>query len=473
MRFGSMLFVLAAACCSSVRAAAPATTQSSGVAPIIYQSEYDWYRRNCVEAYEKFGRHDPRWDAAARRMLTAYAHLHSQEMLPIGGDDDDEILDARSTTLKYKCDDPLVLHITGRAMAYWHRKQEDITDYTLRAAEGLRKSEYHPVFKCYALLRAAECKAIAKESIPESLQQARQFLDDAVAQIPAVLDDPKLPRVVLFNLIDSVGDASELVTRDREMYAARAFKIVDEKCKDRSLVLTISARFHAAHGWDARGGGFADNVSDEQFKTMAKRLVLAAEAGEAAFELDPKNVLAPLVMLRVELGQGEGRARMEQWFARAVAADPNCYEAYWRKLLYLEPKWYGSVKEMIGFARQSANKANWNAGTPLILIEAHLDASRYTADGYQPKPQPAYFKDPRVWNDVKRVYDEYLKRFPESLYHRSRYAQIACWAEQWQEADKQFKTMGDKFSFAYFRNRSVYQRVRAELETKLNAAAGR
>jgi hypothetical protein len=67
------------------------------------------------------------------------------------------------------------------------------------------------------------------------------------------------------------------------------------------------------------------------------------------------------------------------------------------------------------------------------------------------------------------VYDAYLKRFPNALYHRSRYAELATWAGKWKEADAQFRTMGDQFSYTHFRNGTAYRRVRAEVEAKLAA----
>lgn len=430
----------------------------------------NWFQQHVVAAYEKVGHRDDKWNAPARQMLSAFARMHSVDRSPTL-DEDDIILTQSAATRKQKCSDPMVLYITVRSMEYWNRAPESIAVYALQCAETMQESGYHPIYKSKALLRAAEYKFRSKKDVGESMKEARTLLERAVEHVEAVAQDADLPREMVYSLIEEIGEVSREVTRDRQEFAVRAFKLLDANCKDRSLVLSVMGKFYADYAWDARGLGFADQVNDENIKLMAERLKPAALAAEEAWTLDQHNVRASLVMPQVELGQGEGRERMETWFKRAMIADPDSYRACGRKLHYLEPKWYGDdVEDMLAFGRECLSGGNWEAGIPLILVDAHLAAARYTEDGYQPKPSPAYFANPLTWADVKKVYDEYLRRVPDSLYHRSRYAQIAAWAGQWAEADKQFKVMGDKFSYNYFRTRTKYRAARAEVETHLHEA---
>jgi hypothetical protein len=72
-------------------------------------------------------------------------------------------------------------------------------------------------------------------------------------------------------------------------------------------------------------------------------------------------------MITVELGQGRGRPRMEQWFQRAMSLSPNYYEACYAKLHYLQPKWFGSNEDMLEFAGECVNSSKWGGHVPLIL----------------------------------------------------------------------------------------------------------
>jgi hypothetical protein len=51
---------------------------------------------------------------------------------------------------------------------------------------------------------------------------------------------------------------------------------------------------------------------------MKDRLNIAAGALEEAWQLDPKDARICQEMMRVELGQGKGRARLETWFQRGM-----------------------------------------------------------------------------------------------------------------------------------------------------------
>ena len=65
---------------------------------------------------------------------------------------------------------------------------------------------------------------------------------------------------------------------------------------------------------------------------------------------------------------------MELWFDRAMELDPNDYDACYYKLYYLEPKWYGSVKDMLDFGRECVDSKVWGGRVPLVLTDAHYAA---------------------------------------------------------------------------------------------------
>lgn len=460
IRFGACV-VLVLGCCSSLTCAAAVPER---------EKLKRWFQANVVEAYDKTGQRDAKSDAAARQMVAAFARMHSVDRSPTR-DEDDILLEQSAITRKHKCADPMVLYITVRSMEHWHRAPEAIAPYAAQCAEAMQTSAYHPAYKCKSLLRAAQYKMKSKTDIAASIRAARELLERATAHVDAIAADRDVPREIVLDVIEDIGEVSREVTGSREHFAAKAFKTLDARCKDRSLVLTAMANFYRDYAWDARGRGFADQVNEENFELMAERLEPAAMAAEEAWTIDNNNSFACRAMLGIELGQGEGRERMETWFKRAMAADPDSYDACMNKLQYLEPKWYGAdVNDMLAFGRECLAGGNWDVGLPLVLIDAHLAAARYTADGYQPRPSPAYFRDdPQAWADVKQVYDEYLRRLPDSLYHRSRYAQIAAWAGQWAEADEQFKAMGDKISYGYFRTGTKYRAARAEVEQHVHA----
>ena len=176
-------------------------------------------------------------------------------------------------------------------------------------------------------------------------------------------------------------------------------------------------------------------------------------------------------MLSVELGQGKGRTHLEEWFRRAMKADPGNYSACSSKLYYLEPKWYGSEEEMLAFGGECLATENWNARLPFVLINAQF-AGPLPADQegkidlksgkYSEQSKVEYYQRPGVWEDVKAVYEPYLKQFPKAVNDRSMFAKLACWCGRWDEARRQFLILGEKPSLTAFGGREEYDRLREE-----------
>jgi hypothetical protein len=143
-------------------------------------------------------------------------------------------------------------------------------------------------------------------------------------------------------------------------------------------------------------------------------------------------------MLKVELGQGKGRARMETWFKRAMEANPDNRDACTRKMLYLEPKWHGTPDDMINFARECKAGQNWRAFIPFAVESAYREMLPYLKD-----PQ-AYFSTPAAWNDIDSLYVPFLRVYATNSTARNNYTRFACLAGKWDIARQQFDILGTK-----------------------------
>jgi hypothetical protein len=217
---------------------------------------------------------------------------------------------------------------------------------------------------------------------------------------------------------------------------------------DKSTVLTIRGIFNVNYAWDARGTGWANTVTEEGWRLMRERLAKAANALDEAWHLDPTNSDAADEMLAVELGQGQGRDRMELWFNRAMKANPDDYEACVNKLYYLEPKWYGSADEMLKFGEECVKGGNWDSGIPYIYVKAHLDLAAYTeAVGAQDGEAVYFTSHPEAWDEIRAVHQELMKHRPMSNYKKMEFARIAAWMGHWKEANQMLDEAGGPADF--------------------------
>lgn len=226
---------------------------------------------------------------------------------------------------------------------------------------------------------------------------------------------------------------------DRRADFDRVYAVVARELAGTPEPLLLKGEFYLQWAWDARGGGTAAEVSEENMGLFRERLGIAQEALSQAYELDKSDPRAAVAMVRACRGLGDDRPAMEKWFNRAMAADPDAYEACAQKLEYLEPFWYGNgrLDEVQKFVRECRESGNFRGRIPLILVDAQLRLARLTND------PAAYLSNPHVWEGIRGAYEAQLARFPDDRYDRTRYATLAAWSGQSGDAMRQFNILGN------------------------------
>jgi len=431
----------------------------------------DWHHKTSLDVFDANIPAYAHWAAPARIALAAAVGIWSSEGEPTG--DGDMILWREGYyAVQAHCTDPLVLYARAQNLAlFTPRDVAGVLGASRRVERSIENSKYPPIRKLYAALRLAQRLAESKSSAPKDAAEIERLVALGKTLFPQVLADPDLPRRELIHLFDVIGDASIAIHKDRRTLPAQLFDMLEGAKIDRGTMLTVQGYFNVDYAWDARGGGWANTVTADGARLMAQRLKKAQGALEEAWRLNPSNSDAAACMIRVELGQGEGRDRMEKWFDRAVAADPDNYGAYQAELYYLQPKWYGSIEDMVAFGRQCLAKANWDGSIPMVVIDAHMDAAHYTANGWQPSADPAYFQgNEAAWQDIKAAYAGYSLHTPRNDYQKLQYAKLAGWCGHWDEAHRTFLQLGKAFDPRIFSSELEQNKFAAEAADR--AAAG-
>lgn len=210
----------------------------------------------------------------------------------------------------------------------------------------------------------------------------------------------------------------------------RSFNEVDPA---NPVKLELDGDFYVEDAWNARGGGWGNTITEEGGRLFGERLAKAAAILEPLYTQYPGETGTCLAMMTVELGQGQGRDRMEMWFQRAIKIDPEDMQPYNSKEYYLQPRWYGSVEDIMTFGRECVKTGFWSDKIPMILPGGIRRAAELDESIYQ---------DPAVWAWVDIVYREYLARYPDALHYRTRYAVDAYHAGYFDIAREQLKILG-------------------------------
>lgn len=434
--------------------------------------EQDWDERTALESYGQVGKHDPRWDALVAKAVHLYCTTCNDSYPP-------EAREALEAALEAGCDDPMVVSMAAFVLERRGAEPRQIPRLYDQADQDFRVSRYPAGRKIWNTIRyisllhrtsSAEANAGGSKFLARADLKKWEYLRTELdGQWPAAAKEGGPPTRVLAIALRLIS-ITKSATMELEPLYKEISPFIDAALPGKPEPLVLKGSFYIDWAWEARGTDFADKVADVGWKLFAQRLVVAEQALNKAYAIDPTDPAAPTYMLSVELGQGKGNEVMELWFKRAMDADPDNYQACLSKIYYLQPKWHGSVNEVLNFAQECYRTGNYRAHMPMILAEAHL----YLSADLPQAQKDLYFANPAVWRDIQRVYEPYLRVERDDVDARSAYCGYACRAGRWSIAAKQFDLLGANVVPAYFGYGTVdeVKELRQKAKSKATPADG-
>lgn len=412
-----------------------------------------WNQATLLDAYEQFGRKNVKWDDKAREALSEFANARSGKALEpelraeLAGDYAQE-------AVALGCDDPMVRYLycrfasrnSSRPLDYWQNEFR-------HTAKDMAGSGYSQIRKFYANDRAAN--VLWKNRDTNLWLEVVQFRRAAMSDLAGVLEDKSLPIEEVAEacaaLLDTVGRNPKEVTDAYNMIEKPLFK----NWPKAAAAYFVKGQFYYEFAWRARGGGYADKVSEQGWKPFKENLEVAEKAFNQAWALDPGDFRIPTEMIEMAVSQQKARPEMEQWFDRAMNLNTNNYSACLKKLRYLSPKWYGSPEEMTRFGRECVESPKWGGRVPLILVDAHWQLAQFLS----PAQRRVYWQDTGVWTDIKNAYEKFFRLYPEvtGSYH-AYYARYAAWAEHWETFNEQLPLIRD-LDYEFFGGKAAFDKL--------------
>lgn len=171
---------------------------------------------------------------------------------------------------------------------------------------------------------------------------------------------------------------------------------------------TSRAAARVSWAWEARGSGWAKDVSEQAWATFRERLELALADVERAMELDPTNHAAPAAGITVAMGLSLGRDVAQRFLVAAEAADPGETFAHRKMLTFLQPRWFGEPGELVAFARKAVRDRPDEPSRGLLLLDAHRYVSYDRGE--------AYLRQREVVAEVVPALDRVNEAYPKSTY---------------------------------------------------------
>ncbi|MCA9775377.1 MAG: DUF4034 domain-containing protein [Candidatus Eremiobacteraeota bacterium] len=120
--------------------------------------------------------------------------------------------------------------------------------------------------------------------------------------------------------------------------------------------------------WQARGGGWASEVTEEGWELFRTRLERAVPHLEkAANKGEDPYALAELI--RAGMGLGYSRDKVRGYLESAIAVDPYyAHEPYKAYAQYLMPRWHGEPGELESYIEESVERTRSKLGDSLYMV---------------------------------------------------------------------------------------------------------
>ena len=409
------------------------------------RAEWKWHEESALRDYRAVGKHNAAWDALAEDAIRKF-------VVPPDFAEQGAARAALDKAISAGCDDPLLLYLHARRIELDDNLDPGRLDELYqRAVIAMEKSKYSPYRKCVAIIRFYYCKweyegAKAKSSPkptghlpPDVVDMMCQHLHEAQRLWPQAVTEPGAPIRDILEIGHQILRAYSTLPGDWKVVLDHVIAPLEQTFPDRVEVQAFKGRFYEQYAWLVLPNHSQANASEEQLRLMRERLEIAKQILQKAWERDPTQSEPPTLMLALVMSLHEGREAEDLWFNRAMDADPDNKDACDRMLWALDPyKWPdGDQQQMLAFARKCFDGQNWYARIPWLLVDAHDVLAKESGD------EDEYYGQPAVWQDLRRVYDPYLRVSPDDAATRSRFAYFACRCRQWAEARRQFDLLGD------------------------------
>ena len=206
-----------------------------------------------------------------------------------------------------------------------------------------------------------------------------------------------------------------------------------EKFPDSVTARVAHADFLVKYGWHARGTGYSNEVTEEAWALLAKRLAEARTILEAAKNLPVKCPVLWEVLMEVAIGQSWSKAEFAKLFEEAKAIEPRYYPQDFVQARFLMVRSHGEAGDWEAAAEKEIDRPNG------LGLEGY---ARVVSD------QRGYYDDvftetKASWPKTREGFDLLRKRYPDSAEILNTYCRLACIAGEKAHAKKLFDKIGD------------------------------
>jgi hypothetical protein len=188
------------------------------------------------------------------------------------------------------------------------------------------------------------------------------------------------------------------------------------KFPDSTTAMTATAMYWKEFGWFARGLGYANSVSRDQWATFKSRVEKARGLFEAVRARKDKDAAWYEGMLSVALVQRWPEPVFEAVYQEGTEHFPGHLPLYYVKAARLSPRWGGSQPALSSYVDSVVKATSKDMGETMY---ARLNWSSWNWE--------MFIDGQADWPRMKRGFERLMKDYPD-LWNLNAYAKFACLA---------------------------------------------
>jgi hypothetical protein len=325
------------------------------------------------------------------------------------------------------------LNIRARLAAYEHDWKKSLAEFFAMRAKDKRHSD-SDYYTALGQVNPAAAKYTQPANL-EKLLQDKQFakLDEIASSLR---QKPEVLPSGYWTLDDFYSDLSDVERSDSDRKWQEYFSLLDAwiKASPQSPTPKIAkAGALVDYAWKARGGGYANTVSDDGWRLMKERLQQADELLKAANALPVKCPHMYYEWQTVALGQGWELKQYDHLIADAQKNYPTYAPALMHKTYFVQPRWHGKEGDAETFMKQAADKVGGTDGDILYARLVWYLQSLNLSD--------KFFAENKVdWKRTERGMQAIIKRYPHDTMPRAELIRLALDANHEDVAKHVFDT---------------------------------
>lgn len=215
--------------------------------------------------------------------------------------------------------------------------------------------------------------------------------------------------------------------------------------------LIALAQAYVDIGFQGRGGGYSDTVSESGWQALGAGASLAKAALREAAALPTKCPHWYFVSEKVALAEGSSIETQNKLLAELINLEPEYYHFYREMAEYLKTKWYGNQGAMETFADQMSARLGGREGQ---FVYFEIASMAYCECGDQ---SPHRFD----WARIKQGYQALQELYGNSNLKLNRMALMASKFHDKPAASEAFTVIGENWDVTVWRNRQKFSAARA------------